>query len=410
MQIHRYEKKAKSKLQRLEENPNLSRENKEILRKFYNSLVAEGLSFGRIDRYLDFIINYVIPNIKGNLSKFTDDELLEIAKTIRENQKLSEHTKYTYINMLRKFAKWLNQEFNLELNTERIKAKQPRNNILPESLITEDEFWKIYNGTEDKQMKVIVGLLFETGCRIGEILSLKIQNVAFNHYGARIKVSGKTGERILPVIWFAKILREFIEAHPFRDVPEAPLFIYRTKEGEIRNLTYDIFRNHLVSLLRKVGIKKRIHPHLFRHTALTRWAKKLPEATLKHLAGWSMSSKMAQIYVHMSQRDVEKQLLNAYGVEVEEREEERIKICVRCGEANPYFAKFCMKCGLDFGIAYEEMIAKEIVTNILDEVVKDRRAIELFKEFMRQVVEVLGKKKVREIILRQGRAKHRGLV
>jgi len=96
MQIHRYEKKAKSKLQRLEENPNLSTENKQILRKFYNSLVAEGLSFGRIDRYLDFIINYIIPNIKENLSKFTDDELLEIPKTIRENQKLSEHTKYCW--------------------------------------------------------------------------------------------------------------------------------------------------------------------------------------------------------------------------------------------------------------------------------------------------------------------------
>ena len=91
-----------------------------------------------------------------------------------------------------------------------------------------------------------------------------------------------------------------------------------------------------------------MHPrHLFRHTRMTELAKTLPEQTLKQLAGWSGSSTMAEVYIHLSQRDVEDALLQkVYGIKTTEKEDHNsVKICPRCKEPNPFFSTICQRCG-----------------------------------------------------------------
>ncbi len=63
----------------------------------------------------------------------------------------------------------------------------------------------------------------------------------------------------------------------------------------------------------KAGIKKRIHPHLFRHSRSTHLAKHLTEAQMKQYLGWVQGSDMAAIYVHLSGRDVDDALLRCTG-------------------------------------------------------------------------------------------------
>lgn len=54
---------------------------------------------------------------------------------------------------------------------------------------------------------------------------------------------------------------------------------------------------------RKTKIRKRCNPHIFRHSRATLLAQHLTEAQLKQVFGWTQSSKMASVYVHLSGRD-----------------------------------------------------------------------------------------------------------
>ena len=56
---------------------------------------------------------------------------------------------------------------------------------------------------------------------------------------------------------------------------------------------------------------------------------------------------MAEVYIHLSQRDVEDALLQkVYGIKTNEKEDHNnVKVCPRCHESNPYFSTICQRCG-----------------------------------------------------------------
>jgi len=315
---------------------NISNEkSKEVVLKYFKHKVAEGISENRQRRILDFLC-HLLTNFDFDLTKMTEDQMKEVVAWVNSHKEWKEWTRYTYLHIFKNFCRWLCKKYKLSLPLDEIKIKEPKNSVMPEYLITEDEFKKLLDACEDPQFKTLLGVLYESGCRIGEILGLKIQNVDFNEYGAKLYVKGKTGQRIIPIIWFAGMLRQHIEAHPLKDNPEAPLWIIKDPNGNFKAMTYGAFRMRLRRLCQKVGIKKRIHAHLFRHTRLTELAKELPEQTLKQLAGWVADSKMAQVYVHLSQRDVEESLLTrVYGIKkAEDKPDEKVKICPKCKEPN----------------------------------------------------------------------------
>jgi integrase len=99
-----------------------------------------------------------------------------------------------YSQIFKNFVGWLNENYGLKIKTKDWKVQKPKNSIMPEYLITEEEFNKLFNATDDIQERVLIGLLYESGSRIGEILSLQIKNVSFNNYGAKLIVKGETAK------------------------------------------------------------------------------------------------------------------------------------------------------------------------------------------------------------------------
>jgi hypothetical protein len=87
--------------------------------------------------------------------------------------------------------------------------------------------------------------------------------------------------------------------------------------------------------------------YVFRHSALTEKSQFLTEAVLRSHAGWTMSSKMPQVYVHLS-NESSKILLQKRGIirsEDKETPSLQSKQCPNCLEPNkPDGSKFCIKC------------------------------------------------------------------
>ncbi|QRF75149.1 Site-specific recombinase XerD [Thermoplasmatales archaeon] len=108
-------------------------------------------------------------------------------------------------------------------------------------------------------------------------------------------------------------------------------------------MTYDDLHSTLKKTLRRAGIKRRIYPHLFRHTRATILASRATEAPLETQMDWMHVSRMTQTYLHLSGRDHNMAILKVYGIEVKEDssiDSERPLNCPRCNEPNDKITRF----------------------------------------------------------------------
>jgi len=143
-------------------------------------------------------------------------------------------------------------------------------------------------------------------------------------------------------------LLEWLQEHPLRDDPNAPLWCSLASNYEGDRLSYKHFRTLIKRLGKKAGLKKDIWPYLYRHTTLTAMAKVFTEPRLKQFAGWTYGSKMTRRYVHFSARDLEDAMLELHGLKEPQKNEGIAKLveCPRCGNKNPFGNVRCGFCGM----------------------------------------------------------------
>ena len=104
--------------------------------------------------------------------------------------------------------------------------------------------------------------------------------------------------------------------------------------------------------------------YVLRHSALTMKSKILKEHVLRDHAGWSMTSKMPQVYIHYFGTESSTSLLKAYGIEKDDNNTDQLvtnlpKSCPNCGESNKKEAKFCMKCRMVLTYDYYSEVRNE---------------------------------------------------
>lgn len=394
LEIYDYDNAIKSTLNRIKNDRNIVNENKKHIIKFYEFCSAEGLSKARLEYYLNRFL--AISRIaEKDFSKMNKADVICLVNKIN-HLKLSDRSKADYRGGLKKFFKWLKNVndrgvYPAEVNWIKANNKS-KNHLLPEELLTEEDIKKMVNATEHIRDKALIFTLYESGCRIGEVLSLKIKHVTFDKYGGVLIVNGKTGMRRIRVIGASPYLSAWINIHPDKDNPEMPLWIVigTTKEiakqkhkGYKFNWSYNLKHSAVLRILRrtakKAGIKKRVNPHSFRHSRATFLANILTEAQMKEYFGWVQSSDMASVYVHMSGRDVDNVLLNkVYGIKQEEDKKEESKLkpkkCLRCGKENGATATICETCGayLDIKTAIEAESKEKNLNHILKTITENQ--------------------------------------
>ncbi|MEL9914560.1 MAG: site-specific integrase [Thermoplasmata archaeon] len=220
----------------------------------------------------------------------------------------------------------------------------------PDGLITEEEMEKIMNAYKNTRDRVLFSLLYDSGYRIGEIMSLKLKDMEFDDYGLVVSVTGKTGFRNVRVLGNSMAyMREWQNHYPHRNDPDTWLFSGIIDSTMNSPMTYDDLHMALKKILKRAGISRRIYPHLFRYTRATILASRVTEAPLEAQMGWVHRSRMKQTYVHLSGRDQDRAILKAYGIDIKDDnpiESEWPLKCPRCLEPNDPKARFCWKCGM----------------------------------------------------------------
>lgn len=255
---------------------------------------------------------------------------------------------------------------------------------LPEDILTPAEVKALIEAADNSRDRALVAILYESGARLDEIIKLKLTNVETDQYGIAILVDGKTGMRRIRLIDSVPYIIQWLNDHPRKDNPNSRLFV-RFKYPD-RGLGEQGIQKLLKTLMKRAGISKNVHPHLFRHSRATHMAKDFSESDLKIVFGWTPGSNMPAIYIHRSGADVDKKILQRAGLlDQEEAKEDDVlkpRNCPRCKETNPATAGFCYKCGmaLNMKTAMEvEQNNTEILLTFLNMAQRNPRLIELLK-------------------------------
>lgn len=194
-----------------------------------------------------------------------------------------------------------------------LKIKEPRRKV---KVLTKEEMQRVYNATTNIRDEFLIKLLFETGLRIGEALSLFIEDIIFDHdKGHRIKLVDrgelsngamlKTGEREIHI---SQELIDLFDDYAYEILDELEIdtnFVFVKLRGTNKGkpLEYQDVSDLFKRLKKKTGID--VHPHLLRHTHATIYYQTTKDIKqVQERLGHSQIQTTMNMYLHPSDEDI----------------------------------------------------------------------------------------------------------
>ncbi|HSF00821.1 MAG TPA: site-specific integrase [Nitrososphaeraceae archaeon] len=235
-------------------------------------------------------------------------------------------------------------------------------------------------------------MILDTSARAHELLHLKVKDVNFKVSSegiqyAEITVKGKTGSRTLPLIDSIPYIKDWILNHPEGQNPDSWLFVSLSDKNntffpqlsvnrmikrykkQYKHFFRELLKDESISDRDKAFIKnmltKPFNMHIHRHFSLTEMSKmNLNEHMLCNHAGWSMTSKMPQRYLHYFGNESSRSILRLKGVIKENEEIEnnllKPKPCPNCNESNIPNSRLCVNCKMILSYdAYTDTLEKQ---------------------------------------------------
>jgi integrase len=371
----------------------LSEVNKKIAHKYIESI--ENSATPKSQTTIDYnakIMRFTLRNIKTDLDKLTVDDIDDFKKAVnkwkcKNGKDRATTTKKQYFVGFKRFLHWYakryeNTKYINLANQIEIRGMAPRK--LPSDLLTTEEIEKMIATADLLRDKAIIATLAESGCRMGELLSCRIKDVELTSNGCKLTFpKGKTGSRTVPLVFAASYIDHYLRQHPERKYPDAPLWL-TNQQNEHRGLAYNTVYEIIRDIAKQAGITKRVHPHLFRHTAATQLSKIWSEPMMRTYLGWQAGSNMPSVYIHLGTGDVETAVLSdRYGLIEKTKNDKGMDVgtCPKCWKVISSNATFCYNCG--------QPMTKETQQTINSTTTELTAFIslypELFKQFMTQI-------------------------
>ncbi len=305
-------KSAEALLSRLDSLP---AKHRDVLKEYYEDNSLNNSAYQTCENKLLQLIKF---------AKYFNKPFIEITKQdikeylIQRQNELKPSSLSICKSILKNFFKWLYNTDDYPECVRWIKTGYANSgNDFPNGVLNPEEVKLMINKAESVQRKAIISVLYDSAVRVGELVGMNINDIEFDENGSFIVVDGKTGKRIIRFINSQNYLSMWLDIHPYKDKlnnsglsKKYPLWVSESTPTWGKRLTISGVYGIVRFTAEDADIKKKVSPHKLRHARLTDLAKKgLNESTLKILAGWTGSSSMPEVYIHLSGRDAANTLL-----------------------------------------------------------------------------------------------------
>jgi len=233
-------------------------------------------------------------------------------------------------------------------------------------LLTPQDIERLLAICRNPRDKALIAVLWETGARISELGNLQLKHITKHPHGYTLDVDGKTGKRSPLIVSSAPYLSQWLANHPFRDQPDAPLWVHNQFDTAPQLLKYVSIRYLLQRYFARAGITKPFHPHVFRHSRATFLLSQgiMNESQAKSYFGWTSDSEMLATYSHLIDQDANNAILRENNLVPKREAHDALKpiTCHVCNELNPPGTDYCTKCNavLNLKRAYEHQQVHEL--------------------------------------------------
>ncbi|ADP76825.1 integrase family protein [Methanothermus fervidus DSM 2088] len=192
----------------------------------------------------------------------------------------SERYRHLVAVVFRNLLKTLNMDPN-NLKTPKVPKSIPKS-------ISEKEVKRLFKAAEKLRDKVILMLLYKTGLRVSELVNLKLKDIDFTDRS--IKVRGKGNKE--RVVFFDEECKTLLEKY--------------IKNNSVNEKLIDISVRQIQRIVKKTAkkakIKKRVTPHVLRHSYATHLLEKgLNIRYIQKLLGHS-SLSTTEIYTKVTNK------------------------------------------------------------------------------------------------------------
>ncbi|WP_175416962.1 site-specific integrase [Natrinema pallidum] len=226
---------------------------------------------------------------------------------------------------------------------------------------TREDLYAIIEG-ESVRDKALYTTLWESGCRVTALSSLKIkhwQPKGDGHGIIRLPGNHVTGLKgaghgAKPITFARGYLDNWLAEHPLADDPEAPLFCpTRPQDDPSEHLHPHSIATQLYRIARRTdGVdEENISPHAFKHGRASemRASERFDKNDIEQILDWEEGTPMHGRYEHVTQTDEAERILRKQGYEPgEDGNGDPIEQhpCPRCGTMVDANADYCPTCSL----------------------------------------------------------------
>jgi len=284
---------------------------------------------------------------------------IEQAKT-KGGTTFKQNTTADFVRFMKRFYLWMVEEGKSKIPEKKLRAIKPPAYVYDtkkaEDLFTKDEIHAMLKACQTSRDRAIISILYDGALRVGEVGTLRWNQVEFTDWDATLKVKFKTEKiRTIPLFMARDYLSQWKNDYPGE--PSGDNFVFLTSGGG-RNRTgrnqlqYAGIAKQIKTLAERAKITKKITPHLFRHSKITHLIQDGGQESIIKMLGWGHTSTgmLDKCYLHLTGRDVTKEMARLAGVQIEEIPRSKVlepRQCPRCGHINPPTLQWCAVCCIE---------------------------------------------------------------
>lgn len=270
---------------------------------------AQGKALNTIRTYMCSIIT-VSRMMDKPLLKCSKNDVLRLQVDIRERF----DNPLMYCHVLRDLLRSGDREDIIRFISLN-KNKKKKDYQDPEKVLNRSDVSNMLAVNTDTRDKTILAVLWDTGCRVHELVAMQIEDLKFRKVDSngktkrlfsvwfrKQKVAGE--ERRLPLHESSKYVARWLRAHPDPRNKKAPLFPsrHRRYKGAVA-ITVNTVRDITRLSGKRAKTYKRTNPHAFRHGRATDMKLRgVSDDAIRTWFGWTKFSDMPTRYISRTQR------------------------------------------------------------------------------------------------------------
>ncbi|SHI57305.1 Site-specific recombinase XerD [Tangfeifania diversioriginum] len=267
------------------------RRNIELPKGYLELLHQKRYSNSTIKTYSAYFKDFIHYFSESNLEKITSEEINDYLLNLIRKWDISISEQNQRINAIKfYFEKVLRKEKHV------YEIERPRKEKLLPGILSKEEVGKILNATNNLKHKTIISVIYSCGLRRSEAINIKITDVDSKRM--MIKINGAKGKKDRYVQLsegLLNLLRQYYSEH------KPKIWLFEGQKGG--KYGTESISKLLKAAAYKAGIKRRVYPHMLRHSFATHQLEQ--GVDIRYIQAWlgHESLKTTQRYTHVSEHN-----------------------------------------------------------------------------------------------------------